>query len=113
MGFNWSSVVNFINSLKSPEAAIDWMLAKGEKKDPQLATALRRMIKSGEDPTKVLKHLSSKGQINIDQLYKIKKCYNMVQKFGMKQKIPDAEWTKAENAIKSAGIKNKNGFTGF
>ena len=108
-----------LNAFKSPQQAINWMLDEGAKKDPQLASALKKMINSGEDPAKVLVQLSSSGQINTRQLTQIKTYYNMARRLGFKQQIPEEMWVKAQRAIE-AGTKPQtpvdNGpkkFTGF
>ena len=118
MAFNWKSIMNTLNAFRSPQHAINWMLDKGTKKDPQMADALRKMINGGEDPAKVLMQLSSNGQINGRQLTQIKMYYSTARKLGFKYDIPEDVWQKAQNAI-DAGAKPQNPrnggnkFTGF
>ena len=108
--FSWRNIVNTINAVGSPKQAINLLLKEGEKKDPNLANALRQIINSGEDPAKVLRQLSSEGKISLKNLAQIKNYYDIARRMGMKQQIPNSEWQAAEKAIRDG---TKNGFGGF
>lgn len=114
MAPNWKSILSLLNGFKNPQQAINWILDKGAKKDPELAAALRRMINSGQDASKVLIEMSSSGKITLKQLAQIKDYYNLARRMGFKFVIPNEDWIKAENAIR-AGMKNQSGkkFNGF
>lgn len=112
MAFNWKNIVNTLNAFRSPKQAINWMLDRGAQKDPQMAAALRKMVNSGEDPSKVLMQLASTGQITLQQLTQIKSYYNAARKLGFKYQIPEETWTQAQRAIE-AGSAPKKKFTGF
>ena len=112
MAFNWKTVLSVLNAFTSPKQAINWMLERGSKKDPQLVANLKRMINSGEDPSKVLVQLSSEGQIALQQPAQIKNYYNVARKLGFKHQIPNEVWMKAEQAIRS-GSKPQKKFSGF
>lgn len=117
MALNWKGILNVLNGFRNPQQAINWMLDKGAKKDPELAGALKRMINSGQDASKVLVEMSSSGKITLNQLSQIKNYYNMARKMGFKFVIPNEEWIKAEKAIRegigSSGTQPGKKFTGF
>lgn len=113
MSFNWKNALSILNAFSSPKQAVNWLLDKGAKKDPQLTSSLKRMINSGEDPSKVLTQMASEGQINLQQLAQIKNYYNVARKLGFKHQIPNDVWIKAEQAIRSGSKTQQKKFTGF
>lgn len=121
MGFDWKKIMSVLGSISSPKQAVNLLLGKIGEKNPETAGALKKMINSGENPSKVLQELSSEGTINLEQLAQIKSYYDFARRLGFKHQIPNSEWQKAEKAIR-AGLKGSGqpptgggsgGFTGF
>lgn len=121
MSLDWRSIMKIVGSLGSPKQAVTFLFDKLAGKDAKLAASLKQMYLSGEDPAKVLSQYASEGKITLTQLKKVKECYQIARKLGMKQQIPQSEWVKAEQAIRNCrkpptdgnGGTTGSGFGGF
>jgi hypothetical protein len=99
---------------------VNYLLDRIPPEKADIAKVLRRMIKNGEDPAKVLIPLAKSKKIDLQKLSQIKNYYNIARKFGLKHQVPNEIWIQAEQAIRT-GMKNKNtntnnnsnGFKGF
>lgn len=113
--FNLSKIVKVANSLANPKQGIDTLLTELGKKDPQHATLLRTMINSGKSPQDAIKEFASRGDVTVDQLNDLKQGYSLLNKLGLKHKVPASVWKEAEAAIRSGSnnSSNNSGFTGF
>lgn len=119
MSLNWKNIMKTIGAFSSPRQAVSFLFDKIAGKDAQLAASLKRMYTSGEDATKVLEDLTSQEKITLTQFKKVRECYSIARKLGMKQQIPEALWQKAEKIVKdhtkppAGGSGTSTGFNGF
>lgn len=113
--FNLSKIVKVANSLANPKQGIDTLLMELSKKDPQRATLLRTMINSGKSPQDAIKEFASRGDVTVGQLNDLKQGYSLLNKLGLKHKVPASVWKEAEAAILSGTTTSSDSstFTGF
>lgn len=113
--FNMKNIVKVANSLSNPKQAINTLLGEMGKKNPQQANMLRTMINSGKSPQDAIRDFASKGDVTLEQLNDLKRGYAILNKLGLKHKVPQSVWKEAEDAIKSGASnqQSSNRFTGF
>lgn len=111
MKFDITNLVKMANAMTDPKQAINLLLEKMEKTNPEKAKMLKSMYSSGKNPAVVIKESAEKGEISLKQLDDLKNYYALGRKFGLKMNIPKNVWIEAENAIKNA--KPNNTFNGF
>lgn len=110
MNFNIGKIVQMANMIKNPQQAINLLLDKFSKNNPQMANMIKQAINSGKNPKTVIMEQAKSGNITLDNLNQLKQYYGMAQKLGLAKKVPNNVWVEAENAIKS-GINGSNGQT--
>lgn len=102
MKFDLSKIVGIANAISSPKEAMGMALNMLSKKNPDMASKLSQMIKSGADPSKAIEQFASEGSIKADDLTKMKNIYAMAKKAGFKKfDVPTSVWDKAEKALKN------------
>lgn len=113
---NIKKLLNIANSVSNPKQGITMLLDEMAKKNPEKAKQLKFMISSGKNPEQAIMEFAQKGEINLDQLRELKQGYSLASKFGLKHKVPQTVWDKAEKAIKSvdqSGNSSRGKFSGF
>lgn len=113
MNFNMQSIskiVSMANAVSNPKQAINMLLDKLSKNNPQMANTIRQAINSGKNPKQFIMEQAKSGNITLDNLNQLKQYYGLAQKIGLAKKVPANVWQEAENAIRN-GTSGGNGQT--
>lgn len=112
MAFNLNqiaSVVKIAKTIRNPAQAKQMLLGKISQKNPQLAKSLEVAMQSGRNPAEYLRESVANGTVSAENLNEVKRGYQMAQKFGLTQKVPENVWQELEQAVQTQPQK----FSGF
>lgn len=105
-----NKVWDIAKGIKSVKDAGEKALLELEKRSPQKARFLCKMIYSGKNPEEVLRESVKSGEISRDQVSWLKEKYSLLKKFGLKLSIPDSIWGEVETLFeeKPKQIQSQN-----
>lgn len=95
-----NGVLKVLDAITSPQDLQGKALNALAQKNPQAASEITRMIRSGVNPSEALTKYAREGKINAAQLEKLRTIYNALKKRGLKNfTIPDSVWNEAKRAM--------------
>ncbi len=95
-----NGILNLLDAIANPQELQGKALNALAQKNPQTASEIARLIKSGANPSEAIAKYAREGKINPEQLDKLRSVYNMLKKRGLKKfSIPDSVWEEAKRAM--------------
>lgn len=98
---DWTQVISLAKGITSPKQAVFSALQLMEKKNPQQARLLAKVVASGKSPTEAIAEFARNGELNLQQLDTLKGAYNKARGVGLKLNVPEEVWSEARQIISS------------
>lgn len=111
---NIRQILDLTKSITNPKEAIRFTLLEMEKRDPHRARSIAKLISMGEKPTTAIKEAAQRGELNQQQLNKLKDGYKYLKGLGIKITVPNETWEEVSKIIsENSQGSNSTTFSGF